>query len=85
MPWEATRAVPYLPTQSRPVYGEARDGGSCSHVAWGSGSYHDQVTGNLLDSAAPSFGEKSDEEVQRLQTVSSGSTGQPSTGKISIR
>ena len=53
-------------TGSRPIYREARNECSHSNFAWGSGSYDDQITGNILDSTTATIDEEGDKEMQRL-------------------
>ena len=66
MPRQTTGDVSDILTGSRPIYREARNEHSHSYFAWGSGSYDDQITRNILDSTTATIDEEDNKEVQRL-------------------
>ena len=66
MPRQTIGGVSDMLTGSRPIYREARNERSHSYFAWGSGSYDDQITGNILDSTTATIDEEGDKEMQRL-------------------
>ena len=63
---QTTGDVSDILTGSRPIYREARNERAHLYFAWRSGSYDDQITGNILDSTTATIDEEGDKEMQRL-------------------